>query len=364
MKRLLPSIILVKYVESPVPVSQFPLNEVEEAARLIVEGEGIINPLVVRRNGFDEQMNEHYLVVEGHFECYAAKRARELDLRRGETINAYIIDADNENILKRQVFMFRASRTQRQSSSSTINLELVHERLTAVNKLSQQFVNEISALTTALAGHPVPTASETSSQETTPTADDKRPSTLDKEDTMPATDKKRTSTTEKKESPTTEKKRPASASKEEPATEKKRSATISKEEPATDKKRPAATNKEESATDKKRSTTTTVKKETPVENEKKRASPPEKKASTSTPVAKREEKSSPVSKGDAFINAINKTAKADLISKLKRAKITDKVINGILAEREKSPFTDTNNMMERVKGLGEATTKKITDLSW
>lgn len=109
MRKIQPAIVLVKSIYSPKPREE--LNEVQlnEAAQLILAGEGVINPPILLKTGIDPHTGlESYTVVDGHFEYYAAVRAREINARKGETINAYVIEADeDEKLFREQISMFR-----------------------------------------------------------------------------------------------------------------------------------------------------------------------------------------------------------------------------------------------------------------
>jgi predicted nucleic acid-binding OB-fold protein len=106
--KLSPSLVAVKKIASTTPRSVFPDDELEQAAQSILESEGVINPIVVRRKSL-----QAYEVVNGDFEYYAAARAREIDAKKGEMIGVFIIEPENEDILTKQVQLFR-----KQSSSS------------------------------------------------------------------------------------------------------------------------------------------------------------------------------------------------------------------------------------------------------
>ena len=95
------SLVEVRTITSDLPRSNFDEQKIEQAARLIIEAEGIINPIVVNRTGINS-----FKVLDGHFEYHAAARARELNLEIGEAIAAYIIEGENEAI-KQQIEIFR-----------------------------------------------------------------------------------------------------------------------------------------------------------------------------------------------------------------------------------------------------------------
>ena len=99
---LSPEFVLVKEITSNVPRSQFSESDLEQAAGLILKAEGTIKPLVVRTIGW-----ESYEVVDGHFEYYAAVRAKEINPRDGERIGAFIIEGDKAKALEEQVKMLR-----------------------------------------------------------------------------------------------------------------------------------------------------------------------------------------------------------------------------------------------------------------
>ncbi|MEG4483499.1 ParB N-terminal domain-containing protein [Microcoleus sp. D2_18a_B4] len=102
MKKLSPSLVAVKKITSAVPRSNFSEAELEKLARLILESGGLINPIIVRRNGMDA-----YEIVDGNFEYYAAARAKEIDGPKGETIGAFILEEENEELLLKQLEILR-----------------------------------------------------------------------------------------------------------------------------------------------------------------------------------------------------------------------------------------------------------------
>ncbi|MBD1880199.1 MULTISPECIES: Rho termination factor N-terminal domain-containing protein [unclassified Coleofasciculus] len=100
--KLSTSLVGVKKINSNVPRSEFSEDELNLTAELILKAEGIINPLVIRRTS-----RESYEVVNGHFEYYAAVKAREIDPRKGEMIGAFIIESENEEVLMDQIKVLR-----------------------------------------------------------------------------------------------------------------------------------------------------------------------------------------------------------------------------------------------------------------
>ncbi|MEG3850098.1 chromosome partitioning protein ParB [Microcoleus sp. herbarium19] len=104
MQKLSPSLVAVKKITSTVPRDNFADRDLEKVAQLILELGGSINPIILRRNGMDA-----YEIVDGDFEYYAAAKAREINPMKGETIGAFILEPENEELLLEQVKMLRKS---------------------------------------------------------------------------------------------------------------------------------------------------------------------------------------------------------------------------------------------------------------
>ncbi len=102
MKKLSPSLVAVKKITSTVPRANFADRDLEKLAQLILELGGLINPIILRRNGMDA-----YEIVDGDFEYYAAAKAREINPMKGETIGAFILEPENEELLLEQVQALR-----------------------------------------------------------------------------------------------------------------------------------------------------------------------------------------------------------------------------------------------------------------
>jgi hypothetical protein len=102
MQKLSPSLVAVKKITSTVPRANFRDRDLEKVAQLILELGGLINPIILRRNGMDA-----YEIVDGDFEYYAAAKAREINPMKGETIGAFILEPENEELLLEQVQALR-----------------------------------------------------------------------------------------------------------------------------------------------------------------------------------------------------------------------------------------------------------------
>lgn len=147
----------VKSIHSDIPRSEFTEIELDNLAEIILESGGIIQPLILKPSGL-----ETYSIVDGHFEYYAAVRAREKNPRQGEMVNALVISPKVENLVLKQVEILRAkdssvggeiptsgnkaenktkSKTEKKPSDSNIaNIELRLEKY--YNELKTEFIQE------------------------------------------------------------------------------------------------------------------------------------------------------------------------------------------------------------------------------
>lgn len=110
MNKISSSIVRVKDIHSSsVPRSEFSEKELENAALLILEMEGVVNPPIILRTGLTS-----YEMVDGYFEYYAALKAREINPRRGESINVYIIESEaEEKAFIKQIEVFRHKQAEK-----------------------------------------------------------------------------------------------------------------------------------------------------------------------------------------------------------------------------------------------------------
>jgi len=142
MKKLFPSLVAVKRITCTVPRSNFAEPELEKLARLILESGGLINPIIVRRNGMDA-----YEIVDGEFEYYAATRAKEIEPLKGETIGAFILEEENEELLLEQLEILR--KTAIIDNPSTNEVPQVsssfEQRLTNIENRLENRINELKA---------------------------------------------------------------------------------------------------------------------------------------------------------------------------------------------------------------------------
>lgn len=125
--RLSTSLVAVKKITSTIPRSEFLDNELEQAARLILEAEGVVKPLVLLRTSL-----ESYEIVAGDFEYYAAARAREINPLKGEMIGAFIIAPENEDAIRQQVELLR----KREAVGSKVKVEPTQGLINSASQLS------------------------------------------------------------------------------------------------------------------------------------------------------------------------------------------------------------------------------------
>ncbi|NEP11903.1 MAG: hypothetical protein F6K14_17170 [Symploca sp. SIO2C1] len=135
--KLSTSLVAVKKITSTVPRSNFTDSELEKAAQLILQAEGVISPIVLQRTSLNS-----YEVVDGDFEYYAAARAREIDPRKGEMIGSFIVEEDNEEVIKKQVELLRKPKATvvEQTNSGSTSLEL---RLTNLESRIENRIQEL-----------------------------------------------------------------------------------------------------------------------------------------------------------------------------------------------------------------------------
>ncbi|MEG4864722.1 MULTISPECIES: ParB/Srx family N-terminal domain-containing protein [unclassified Microcoleus] len=132
MKKLFPSLVAVKKIVSAVPSSNFAEPDLEKLARLILDLGGLINPIIVRRTGMDS-----YEIVDGNFEYYAAARAKEIEPLKGETIGAFILEPENEELLLAQLEILRSGAVSESRGESATPEELSITESVGENPVSE-----------------------------------------------------------------------------------------------------------------------------------------------------------------------------------------------------------------------------------
>ncbi len=141
MNRLSPAIVLVKKIHCAIPHTQFATDTIEQAAQLILNLGGVITPLILRRKGLDE-----YQLEQGALEYYAAVRAKEINLQQGESINAYIIDEHDEKSLLAQIQLFKQNTQVAHTNAVSIAQNTVENFEQKVQDFSAQLMQTMQQL--------------------------------------------------------------------------------------------------------------------------------------------------------------------------------------------------------------------------
>ncbi|MEA5570555.1 chromosome partitioning protein ParB [Calothrix sp. UHCC 0171] len=92
----------VSSINSNISRSSFQEEDLATLADMILESGGLLKPLVLRKIGF-----EKYEVVDGHFEYYAAVKAREKNPSEGEMVNAFVIVPEEEDLALNQLSVLK-----------------------------------------------------------------------------------------------------------------------------------------------------------------------------------------------------------------------------------------------------------------
>ncbi len=132
------SLVAVKRISANTPRSQFSHEKIEKTAQAILAVEGIINPIIVQRNGISS-----YEVVEGDFEYYAAARAREIDPKLGEMVGVFIVDEDNESSVLEQIKLLRKRKSSPEKNSTESSLEPPTDRIDNLELRFESMLQEI-----------------------------------------------------------------------------------------------------------------------------------------------------------------------------------------------------------------------------
>ncbi|BAY81940.1 hypothetical protein NIES267_14180 [Calothrix parasitica NIES-267] len=147
------SLVDVKSITSDVPRSNFAEADLENLADIILESEGIIRPVVVKATGI-----ESFSVVDGHFEYYAALRAKEKDARKGEMVNAFVISPKLEDLVVKQAEILRGEEPSEQpvkivsntsdspKISHTSNTDKIESRLQNLELRLEKQINDLNSI--------------------------------------------------------------------------------------------------------------------------------------------------------------------------------------------------------------------------
>ncbi len=149
--RLSTALVAVKKITSTTLDTNFDEEQLKKLAQQILKAEGLISPLILRRNDL-----QSYEVIDGHFEYYAAVKARELDPRKGEMISAYIIEAENPVIssaILEQVELLKKSRSIALPSPEKSSKTIISQQIPEINQTPKDIkslVDKIDAIENSL----------------------------------------------------------------------------------------------------------------------------------------------------------------------------------------------------------------------
>ena len=115
--------------------SYFPETDLHNLANLIVAMKGLMRPVILKKIGF-----ERFQIIEGNLEYYACLIAKEKE-RSLETINAFVVDKEAENIALQQMKLLSPSPGLITTPEKTDNpLEL------RVNNLEKRLETQLQAI--------------------------------------------------------------------------------------------------------------------------------------------------------------------------------------------------------------------------
>jgi hypothetical protein len=132
----------VKSISSDVPRSNFPENDLDKLAEMIIQSGGIIKPVILKQAGVEE-----YSVVDGHFEYYAAVRAREKNPRKGEMVNAFVISPKVEDLIIQQTALLKMTENPQKQIKSSLESKfqpLENNQLSTLEKQMSDLRIELS----------------------------------------------------------------------------------------------------------------------------------------------------------------------------------------------------------------------------
>ena len=139
--------------------SYFPETDLHNLANLIVAMKGLMRPVILKKIGF-----ERFQIIEGNLEYYACLIAKEKE-RSLETINAFVVDKEAENIALQQIQLLSPSPGLITTPEKTDNpLELrvnnLEKRLeTHLQAIREEYQKEIKRLEEKIIISPPPPAS-------------------------------------------------------------------------------------------------------------------------------------------------------------------------------------------------------------
>ena len=126
--------------------SYFPETDLHNLANLIVAMKGLMRPVILKKIGF-----ERFQIIEGNLEYYACLIAKEKE-RSLETINAFVVDKEAENIALQQMKLLSPSPgliTTPEKTDNPLELRMsnLEKRLeTQLQAIREEYQKEIKRL--------------------------------------------------------------------------------------------------------------------------------------------------------------------------------------------------------------------------
>ena len=130
----------VKSITSTIPRSQFREDDLDKLAQSILASGGLLSPILLKQTGL-----ENYEVLAGDLEYYAAVKAKEINPRAAEMVNAFIISPKQQEAAMKQVFTLsklKSSEATVQQSSVT-STSISDLRLTNLESRLDAAIQEI-----------------------------------------------------------------------------------------------------------------------------------------------------------------------------------------------------------------------------
>ncbi|MCA2640400.1 MULTISPECIES: chromosome partitioning protein ParB [unclassified Microcystis] len=140
--------------------SYFPETDLQNLANLIVAMKGLIRPVILKKIGF-----ERFQIIEGNLEYYACLIAKEKELSL-ETINAFVVDKEAENIASQQMQLLSAAPAiittpEEIYNSLELRMSNLEKRLeTQLQEIREEYQKEIKRLEEKIPPPPPPPSSK------------------------------------------------------------------------------------------------------------------------------------------------------------------------------------------------------------
>ncbi|MDJ0510777.1 MAG: chromosome partitioning protein ParB [Crocosphaera sp.] len=138
-------LIDVDTIKCSVPYSQIKNYEkkIDILANLILDSEGIINPIFVKKIG-----SNSYELVYGEIEYYAMVKVCKINPEKGEVIAAFIIEEKEQELVKTQIDFLRKSLFNGEDDSQTVctardnrgKLNLVHKEINKIHETLESLI--------------------------------------------------------------------------------------------------------------------------------------------------------------------------------------------------------------------------------